>query len=414
MPQSDRTEQPRRTGERLLRLLRVWEVLLASLQLGTTSFGGPIAHLGYFERAYVRQRGWLSGEQYGSVVALCQLLPGPASSQVNFLVGLQRAGWTGALAAWIGFTLPSAVLMFACARWTASVQGPGPFGQAIVHGLKLAAVAVVAQAVWSMAGRFCRDRATVAIAVVAALVLLLAGGAASQLIVLAAGAVAGAVLCRAAVLDASAPSLAVRPATAWGALALYLLLLIGLPIVAAFYPGSLVALSAIFYRAGALVFGGGHVVLPLLRDALVPGGWISDDRFLTGYGLAQALPGPLFTLAAYLGGASDAVHAPGAGAAVALVSIFLPGLLACVAGVALWGRLARRARARASLAGINAAVVGILAAALYDPVWKTSVRSGFDVIVALVGVLLLQRWKAPPVAVVAACVVLSGARALTA
>ncbi|MBV8208934.1 MAG: chromate efflux transporter [Burkholderiaceae bacterium] len=398
-----------RAGEQLL---RIGDVLLASAQLGVTSFGGPVAHLGYFERAYVRRRGWLSGDQYASIVALCQLLPGPASSQVNFLVGLHRAGWSGALAAWIGFTLPSALLMFACAQWTASVQVLGPFGQAVVHGLKLAAVAVVAQALWSMAGRFCRDRATVAIALVAALALLVAGGVASQLIVLAAGAVAGAIFCRATLVEVGTPSVAISPAKAWSALTLYMLLLIGLPLAAAFYPHSLIALCAVFYRAGALVFGGGHVVLPLLRDALVPDGWISDDRFLTGYGLAQALPGPLFTLAAYLGAASDVVRQPAVGAAVALVSIFLPGMLACVAGVALWGKLGRHERARASLAGINAVVVGVLAAALYDPVWKTSVRDAFDAIVAIFGVVLLQRWKVPPIAVVAACVVLSGARAL--
>ena len=387
------------------------EVLLASLQLGLSSFGGPIAHLGYFERAYVRQRRWLSGEHFGALVALCQILPGPASSQVGFLVGLHRAGWAGALAAWIGFTLPSALLMAACALWAARVQGP--LAQAGVHGLKLVAVAVVAQAVWSMGRRLCTDRVTAAIALGAGALLLATGGSSIQLLALAGGTLAGAVLCRATpTAGAALPAPAVPARIAWIALGLYALLLVGLPVAAVLFPNGLVALSAIFYRAGALVFGGGHVVLPLLRDALVPGGWISDDRFLTGYGLAQAMPGPLFTLAAYLGVASDAVANPALGAAVAVIFIFLPGLLAAIAGVPLWGRLARHPRLGASLAGINAAVVGFLAAALYDPVWTTSVRDAADAAIAIIGLALLQRWKAPPVAVVAACVMLSGARAM--
>jgi chromate transporter len=386
------------------------EVLLVSLRLGLTSFGGPIAHLGYFERAYVRERQWLSGEQYGALVALCQVLPGPASSQVGFLIGLHRAGWAGAVAAWIGFTLPSALLMAACAVWAARAQGP--LAHASVHGLKLVAVAVVAQAVWNMARRLCTDRATAAIAVGTAALLLAIGGSSTQLVALALGALAGAWLCGAAPSAGGAPLVAVPPRIAWTALALYALLLLSLPLAAAAFPGGLVALSAIFYRAGALVFGGGHVVLPLLRDALVPGGWISDDRFLTGYGLAQAVPGPLFTLAAYLGACSGAAPGPALGAMVALLSIFLPGLLVAVAGVALWSRLARHPRLGAGLAGVNAAVVGLLAAALYNPVWTTAVRDAADAAVAIIALALLQRWKAPPVAAVAACVALSAARAL--
>jgi len=388
----------------------VREVLLASLQLGSTSFGGPIAHLGYFERAYVRQRQWLSGEEYASLVALCQILPGPASSQVGLLIGLHRAGWLGGLAAWVGFTLPSALLMYACAVAAARVQGP--LAQAVVHGLKLVAVAVVAQAVWSMARRLCPDRATAAIALAAALLLLVAGGASMQLAALAAGAAAGAVLCRNTRVEAAPLPIPLPRAAAWSALALYGLLLVALPVLAALFPGGLIALAGIFYRAGALVFGGGHVVLPLLRDAMVPDGWISDDSFLTGYGMAQAVPGPLFTLAAYLGAASRHIGAPAAGAAVALVSIFLPGLLIAVAGVSLWSRLARHASVRAGLAGINAAVVGFLGAALYDPVWVTAVHAGTDAAIAILGLALLERWRAPPVVVVVTCVALSVAGVL--
>ncbi len=384
---------------------RAGEVLLASLQLGLTSFGGPMAHLGYFERTYVQQRKWLTGEDLGNLVALCQILPGPASSQVGFLVGLRHAGWPGALAAWLGFTLPSALLLYACAALAARVQSPT--AQAAVHGLKLVALAVVAQAVWNMARRLCPDRATTAIALAAASMLLLAGSPSMQLVALAIGALGGVIFCRDSRLQAGPLSISIRPAAAWAALALYGLLLIGLPILAAMFPHSLLALAALFYRAGALVFGGGHVVLPLLRDAMVPGGWISDDSFLTGYGLAQAVPGPLFALASYLGAASHFVRAPALGAAVALIFIFLPGLLIAVAGASLWSQLARHPRLRAGLVGVNAAVVGFLGAALYNPVWLTAIRSGADVAIAILALALLERWKAPPVAVVATCVVLS-------
>jgi len=388
---------------------RAAEVLLASLQLGLSSFGGPIAHLGYFERAYVQQRKWLSGDEYASVVALCQILPGPTSSQVGFLIGLHRAGWLGALAAWLGFTLPSALLMVACAAVAAGAQGP--LAQSIVHGLKLVAVAVVAQAVWSMARRLCPDRATTAIALAAASMLLVIGGASMQLAALGVGAAAGAVLCRNGRFEGGQLSISIRPAVAWTAFGLYALLLVGMPLLARLFPHSLIALGAVFYRAGALVFGGGHVVLPLLHDAMVPGGWISDDRFLTGYGLVQAMPGPLFTLAAYLGAASSGPQEPAVGAAVAMAFIFLPGLLIALAGVALWSRLARHEIVRGGLTGVNAAVVGLLGAALYNPVGVTAVRGGIDVAIAIVGLALLERWKAPPVMVVATCVVLSSARA---
>lgn len=387
------------------------EVFLASLKLGLTSFGGPIAHLGYFERAYVRQRQWLTGDEYGSLVALCQILPGPSSSQVGFLIGLHRAGWPGALAAWLGFTLPSALLMLACA--TLAARAHGTVAQVVVHGLKLVAVAVVAQAVWSMARRLCRERATTAIALGSASLLLVAGGSSMQLMALGASALAGAALCRDARADGEKLSIAIGPVVAWTALGAFTLLLIGLPILAAWFPDSLIALSEVFYRAGALVFGGGHVVLPLLRDAMVPAGWISDESFLTGYGLAQAMPGPLFTLAAYLGAASNHVPSAATGAAVAVVFIFLPGLLIATAGASLWSRLAHHRNARASLAGINAAVVGLLGAALYDPVWVTAVRDGTDAAIALVALALLERWEAPPAAVVLACVLASGIRALT-
>src|SRR5215470_14402400 len=326
------------------------EVLRVALRLGLTSFGGPIAHLGYFERTYVRERGWLSADQYASLVALCQILPGPTSSQVGFLIGLHRAGWRGALAAWLGFTLPSALLLYACARLATEVQGP--LVSALTHGLKLVAVAVVAQAVWSMARRLCTDAVTWLIAG-GAMGLLVANVAVStsvQLAVLAGAAAVGSLWCRPAAVPAQrtageqwvgAPSLATFAG-----------LLLGLSMLSWRYPHGLFALAQVFYRAGALVFGGGHVVLPLLRAALVPG-WLSDDEFLGGYGLAQAVPGPLFTVAAYLG-AMAAPAAPAAAAVTALIAIFLPGLLLALAGSSVWTALARHVRLRAAARGRGA------------------------------------------------------------
>ncbi len=376
-------------------------MLRTSLHLGLTSFGGPLAHLGYFERTYVRRLRWLSGEDYSALVALCQVLPGPSSSQVGFLIGLHRAGWPGALAAWLGFTLPSGLLLYGCAVLSAHAQGP--IALAVVHGLKLVVVVVVAQALWSMARRLCPDRSTAAVALAAAALLLLFGGERTQLAVLAAGAAAGILLCRHTSAVSAGPPMPVRRSVAWLAAALFALLLLVLPLLSALFPHGYVALAEVFYRAGALVFGGGHVVLPLLRDALVPGGWISDDGFLAGYGLAQAMPGPLFTVAAYLGAANAWTQAPALAAAVAVVFIFLPGLLIAVAGVALWGSLARHAPVRAAMAGVNAAVVGILAAALYDPVWITAIRDAADVAIVGGALLLLMSGRLPPLAVVLLC-----------
>lgn len=380
------------------------EVLWVALRLGLGSFGGPIAHLGYFERAYVRQRRWLGAEEYAAIVALCQMLPGPASSQTGFLIGLRRAGWPGAVAAWIGFTLPSALLMYAAARLLPDLHGA--LAVSALHGLKLAAVAVVAQALWSMAGKLCPDRGRSAIALAAAALLLIAPGAVAQFAALGLGASGGMLLCRRVAFPQAAGLHAAGTAPAWGALALFLALLLGLPLLAAVQPHGLAALAAIFYRAGALVFGGGHVVLPLLREALVPGGWIGDDSFLAGYGFAQALPGPLFALAAYLGAASAPAH-PAAWALLATVCIFLPGLLLAAAGVTLWSRLTRHSMLRAAISGINAAVVGVLGAAFYDPVWTSAVHGGSDVAIGAAGLLLLQKWSAPPIAVVALCVAAS-------
>lgn len=378
------------------------EVFATALGLGLTSFGGPIAHLGYFERTYVRQRQWLSPEEYAGLVALCQMAPGPASSQVGFLIGLKRAGWLGGLAAWAGFTLPSAIVMFAFALLAPRLQGQAM--DAVLHGLKLVAVAVVAQAVWSMAQKLCLDRPRAALAMLGAALLLVIGGPWMQLIVLAGGAVGGIALCRNVETLAALPAMPVGFRAGGAALVLFVGLLLLCPFVIHTAGHGLPALSAIFYQAGALVFGGGHVVLPLLRNALVPNGWLSDDAFLAGYGMAQAVPGPLFTFSAYLGAV---VAPPGAAllwSATALVFMFLPGLLVALAGLPLWSWLGHHPAARAALAGINAAVVGVLGAALYDPIWTSAIGNGRDVAIAAAGLLLLERWRVPPLAVVVFCV----------
>jgi chromate transporter len=378
------------------------EVLWVALKLGLTSFGGPIAHLGYFERAYVRERQWLSGEQYGGLISLCQLLPGPTSSQVGFLVGLHRAGWMGALAAWTGFTLPSALLMYVFARYAPTEAGERM--QAVLHGLMLTAVVVVAQALWSMARSLTPDLHRRAIAVAACAALLILHGSVAQFAILAGGAVLGGILCRSAPHTAPKLAAALPPRVGWMTLIVFLLLLLGLSSGSLMGTYGPIALANIFYRSGAFVFGGGHVVLPLLQQALVPTGWTSDDRFLAGYGFVQAMPGPLFTFASYLGAASAPPHQSLLWALVALIAIFLPGLLLAVTGLSLFGRVADSKIAGAVLAGINAAVVGMLAAALYNPVWVSAVRVPVDLAIVLVAFVLLQRVKIPPILIATLCV----------
>jgi chromate transporter len=341
-------------------------VFLASLQLGCRSFGGPVAHLGYFERSYVQRRRWLAAEEYASMVALCQLLPGPTSSQVGFLIGLHRAGWRGALAAWAGFTLPSVILMYAFYVFAPKLAGPAM--NIVLDALKWVTVAVVARAVWSMAKALCPDVTRAAIAVLAAAVLSFAHGALLQASVLAASAAAGYLFCKNIPSTISRGTSRIDPRAVWLSMTAGVALLIVLKILALQMPHTLSALADIFYRTGALVFGGGHVVLPLLHDALVPTGWISDSDFLSGYGAAQALPGPLFAVAAYLGAQSAPNGTPALGASIAVLCIFLPGMLLAVAGRYVWNHGARLPRVRAALAGVNAGAVGILAAALYNPV----------------------------------------------
>jgi chromate transporter len=339
------------------------EVLLTFLKLGVTSFGGPIAHIGYFREEIVVRRRWIDDATYTDLIALCQFLPGAASSQVGFSLGLIRAGYWGAVAAWTGFTLPSAVLLTAFAYGTASLGGP--IGMGVLHGLKLVAVAIVAQAVWGMARTLCPDRQRASIACVAVLIILFSSSSVAQIGTILMGGIAGLWLCRAAPPASTSPVIVpVSRTVGLVALCSFFLLLAGLPVLRSLsgLPG--VALFEAFYRSGALVFGGGHVVLPLLRNAFVAPGWVSDNTFLAGYGAAQAIPGPLFTFAAYLGAVSGPSPHGVVGAALGLIGIFLPGMLILIGTLPFWETLRARADAQAAMRGINAAVVGLLGAAL--------------------------------------------------
>ena len=379
----------------------VLEVLWAATKLGLTSFGGPIAHLGYFHDEYVRRRKWLDEQSYADLVALCQFAPGPTSSKVGFSLGLLRAGYLGGLAAWVGFTLPSALALLLFAYGASALSGP--VGTGVLHGLKLVAVAIVAQAVWGMARSLCPDRERASIAGVSALIVLLSASAFSQLAAILFGAVAGAWLCRhtGAVRSEHAP-IKVSRRVGVAALVAFFVLLLGLPLLRGLVTSQAIAMAEAFYRSGALVFGGGHVVLPLLREAVVAPGWVSDDAFLTGYGAAQSVPGPLFTFAAYLGAVMEPKPNGLLGGILGLVAIFLPGLLLHLGTLPFWESFRRRAGTQAVMRGINAAVVGLLGAALYSPIWTSSVQGPQDFAVALVGFILLVGWKAPPVVVVAA------------
>jgi chromate transporter len=393
------TEADSEPGEWTARRKAV-EVLLVFLKLGLTCFGGPIAHIGYFRDEFVVRRKWIDEHAYADLVGLCQFLPGPASSQVGFSIGLMRAGYLGALAAWTGFTLPSALILVLFAYGAGSLTGP--VGTGLLHGLKLTAVAIVAQAVWGMARNLCPDRERESIAVVAAVIILFSTSSVAQIGAIVLGGIAGLWLCRS---ETATPSghvqMPVSRRAGLVALAAFFLLLAGLPVLRGVTGSSAVALFEAFYRSGALVFGGGHVVLPLLREAFVTPGWVSDDAFLAGYGAAQAVPGPLFTFAAYLGTVvAPEPHGP-AGAVLGLVGIFLPGILILLGALPFWDTFRRRANAQAIMRGVNAAVVGLLGAALYNPVWTSSVHGPRDLSIALVGFVLLTAWRAPPLAVVA-------------
>jgi chromate transporter len=370
-------------------------VFTAFLHLGLTSFGGPVAHLGYFREAFVVRRRWIDEHAYADLVALCQFLPGPASSQVGIGIGLAKAGLPGALAAWLAFTLPSAVALAAFGYSVVALQDAIPSG--LLHGLKAVAVAVVAQAVWGMARTLCPDAPRVTLAVLAAIAVLAAPTPFIQVAVIAAGGVAGLLLLRSG-NDQPHVSLGidVSKVMAVSALVLFFLLLVGLPLLAAANSSHALALIDSFYRSGSLVFGGGHVVLPLLQAEVVPPGWVSNDDFLAGYGAAQAVPGPLFTFAAYLGAVMGPAPNGWAGAAICLVAIFVPSFLLVVGTLPFWDALRRLRWVRKALLGVNAAVVGLLLAALYDPVWTSGILTAADFALALAAFTLLVFWSVPP------------------
>lgn len=384
----------------------VREVFGAFLRLGLTSFGGPVAHLGFFREAFVQRRRWLSDRAYADLVALCQFLPGPASSQVCMALGLQRAGWAGMLAAWAAFTLPSAVLLVGFAYGAAALDGAGT---GWLDGFKAAAAAVVAQAVLGMARTLTPDLRRGGIAAAVVVVVLLVPHPLAQVGAMAGAGLLGLLLLKSvgppaapdtAEVSEPGPAVRVPRAVSVAALALFAALLVVLPVLAALTGSAVLGLAEGFYRAGALVFGGGHVVLPLLEAGLVPAGLVSADAFLAGYGAAQAVPGPLFTFAAYLGAVAQVPPGGVVGAALALAAVFLPSMLLVLGVLPFWDRLRRRPRLRRALAGVNAGVVGLLAAALYDPVITTGITTPALAGLAAVAFAALTVGRVPPWAVV--------------
>ncbi|WP_298356451.1 chromate efflux transporter [Rhodoblastus sp.] len=376
--------------------MTMWrEVFAVFLRLGLTSFGGPVAHLSYFRAELVERRKWLDEKVYADIVALCQFLPGPASSQVGIVLGMLRAGFLGGLAAWAGFTLPSALALILFAY---GLGGIGDMSHvAWLHGLKIVAVAVVAQAVWGMAKNLCPDRERATLAVAAAALTLAFPSAAGQVGAILAGGLIGWRFLPAAVDGAHRPLLIPMSRTrAAAAAAAFAILLFGLPLLATANSSHALDLFASFYRSGSLVFGGGHVVLPLLQQAVVPQSWIGNDAFLAGYGAAQAVPGPLFAFAAYLGTAMKDAPNGFLGGLLCLVAIYLPSFLLLIAALPFWDALRHRADVQSALKGVNAAVVGLLLAALYDPVWTSAIFSRADFALGVVAFLLLTLWKTPP------------------
>ena len=380
------------------------EVFLVFLHLGLTAFGGPIAHLGYFRQEFVARRQWLTERAYADLVALCQFLPGPASSQVGISLGFLRAGYLGAIAAWVGFTLPSVVVMILFALGVA--QGSDLIPPGVLQGLKVVAVAVVAQAVWGMGRQLCTDFKRVTIMVISACLVLLVPSAWGQVGVIVLAAWIGLVVFRPHP-DARHDPLPIRIRRHVGLLwlSIFFVLLAGLPLLYAWSPSQWVSMVDVFYRTGSLVFGGGHVVLPLLQSEVVSLGWVSETAFLAGYGATQAVPGPMFTFAAYLGASMQGSPNGWSGGLIAVVAIFLPSFFLVIGALPFWEQLRRNVRTQAALSGINAAVVGLLLAALYQPVWTSAVHDPMDFCLVLIAFVALMFWKLPPWLVVIGCAV---------
>jgi len=381
------------------------EVFLTSLRLGLTSFGGPIAHLSYFHEEYVKKKKWISEHAYADLVALCQFLPGPASSQVGMAVGLSRAGISGAILAWIGFTLPSAIILILFGLGMAHIDSGAH--QHWLHGLKVVAVAVVAQAVLGMGKKLCPDKERITIAILSCVAVLLANSAIIQILVLIAAGIFGTYFLKTTSELPHEPLHKGRRRIGAVFLSIFVGLLIFLPMLRGIYPLQSLKLFDSFYRAGALVFGGGHVVLPLLQAEVVPTGWVSNDLFMAGYGVANAIPGPLFAFSAYLGAVSSTSPTGWTGAFICLIAAFFPSFLLVVGALPFWEKLRSLPKIRQSMLGLNAAVVGILLAALYNPVWTSAIFSSKDFALAAVGFVMLEFWKLPSWAVVLLTVVAS-------
>ena len=381
------------------------EVLRVFTKLGVSSFGGPVAHLGYFRQELVVRRAWVDEAAYADLIGLCQFLPGPSSSQMGIALGFTRAGLKGGLAAWLGFTLPSAIALTIFAYATTLFQGVVQGGW--LHGLLVAAVAVVASAVWGMAKTLCPDLPRATMAIGAAIVLLLWPLAVVQIGIIALAGVVGWFFLRDAQTVETKPlPLTLPRRLSVVCIILFFALLVGLPVLRQITHSQPVALFDTFYRVGSLVFGGGHVVLPLLQREVIPAGWITNDQFLAGYAAAQAVPGPLFTFSAYLGAVSKPAPDGWLGAVIALVAIYLPSFLLLIAILPFWNRLRAFEPFKAALRGINAAVVGILLAALYQPIWTSAIHAPVDFALALVAFGLLMVWKLPPWVVVLVSLVL--------
>jgi chromate transporter len=384
-----------------------FEIFSIFLRLGLTSFGGPIAHLGYFRKEFVERRKWLDEHAYADLVSLCQFLPGPASSQVGIAIGLSRGGIPGSIASWLGFTLPSAILLVLFGLGLSFVGAN--LGSGWLHGLKIAAVAVVAQALWGMGKSLSPDKVRASIAICAAAIATLIPSSLGQVgAIVASGLFSWAFLQYSATLPHSFIQTTTSKATGMALLLIFVLLLLLLPVAAVGSNNYVLKLFDSFYRAGSLVFGGGHVVLPLLQSQVVPSGWVSNDVFLAGYGAAQAVPGPLFTFAAYLGAVSKQTPSGWAGAVIALVAIFLPSFLLVIGVIPFWERLRRYEAIQRAMLGINAAVVGILLAAFYNPVWTSAIQSATDFCLAAIAFLFLVFWKSPPWIVVLLAAVVTG------
>lgn len=374
--------------------ISTWQVFLIFLKLGLTSFGGPVAHLGYFREEFVSKRRWLSDAQYADIVALCQFLPGPASSQVGMAIGLSHAGYKGALSAWLGFTLPSAIFLIIFALGVSHYSDIATSG--ILHGLKIASVAIVAQAIWGMAKNLCPDKARITIMTITTCFVLVVPSAIGQVLAIIMAGFIGWRLFQPNIDEAhQALSIPISKKSGSVWLVMFFVLLVILPMITWIWPNAIVILMDDFYRAGTLVFGGGHVVLPLLQAEVVETGMVSNDLFLAGYGATQIVPGPLFTFAAFLGASMNEFPNGWLGGMIALVAIFLPSFLLVVGALPFWEVLRHHTQTKAALMGINAAVVGLLLAAFYQPIWVNTIFNATDFSLALIAFVALMYWKLP-------------------